>query len=430
MFAIKDELLTKTNHIMKILKIVTFIAIVSFDLSCFSQNLDEMTKNEKINYQTERLKETEAKLTASKEALLEYLMETDGSDSNLITKQTKLIKAIELEILTLKATLFELKESINNTNQTDLSLANKNIISNHIDTKEKGKSPYVQFKDIRNPIAFTNFIVRNTKSNGKNVITKLVNASSYNYIKPGSVINILFDESIYNKLIEKEEVKLTVSAYLKRYDGTVVPITVSGFFEVEVKTDKEEFEQNLVSKGLKENPSLAYNYSITAINRGPIQAEINTSMANPQPKDKLIVTVTNVSDGNVSLTTTFEYENFGWESTASGGFSWVNTINQNNANFQPAGSSGISFHYKLNKGASFLKNFINPSFGPELLVLQDANENTNVGLGISVSTLLRSVKVGYGWYLVGENGRPYVSIGVNFVEGYKSISSILARSKD
>jgi len=53
----------------------------------------------------------------------------------------------------------------------------------------------------------------------------------------------------------------------------------------------------------------------------------------------------------VSLTTTFEYEDFGWESSGSGGFSWVNTINSNNANFQPAGSSGFSFHYKLNKGS-------------------------------------------------------------------------------
>jgi len=63
-------------------------------------------------------------------------------------------------------------------------------------------------------------------------------------------------------------------------------------------------------------------------------------------------------------------------------------------------------------------------------VLQDANQNTNVGLGLSVSTFLRTVKVGYGWYLVGENGRPYVSIGVNFVESYKSISSILGRSQE
>tara|TARA_R110002049_G_scaffold194568_1_gene363476 strand:- start:14882 stop:16129 length:1248 start_codon:yes stop_codon:yes gene_type:complete len=415
---------------MKILKIATFIAIVLFDMSCFAQNLDDMTISEKINYQAERLRETEVKLTASKEILLKHLMETEGGNSDVIIKQTKVIKALELEILTLKATLFELNKLINSANQKDLVLANEEIVSHYSKTKENGKLPYVQFQDIRNPIAFTDFIVRNPRSNGKNVITKHVNASSYNYIKPGSIINILFVDSIYKKITKNKEVKLTVSAYLKRFDGTVVPITVSGFFEVEVKTDKEEFEQNLVSKGLKENPSLTYNYTITAINRGPIQAEINTSMANPQPKDKLIVTVTNVSDGNVSLTTTFEYENFGWESSASGGFAWVNTLNSGNSNFKPAGSSGISFHYKLDKGSRFWTNLINPSFGPELLVLQDADENTNIGLGVSVSTLLRSVKFGYGWYLVGENGRPYVSIGVNFVEGYKSISSILARSKE
>ncbi|WP_179320367.1 SPRY domain-containing protein [Winogradskyella helgolandensis] len=415
---------------MRTLKIVFFMTIVIIVMPCFSQNLDRMTISEKIIYETEHLRDTEAKLIASKEALLKVLMDSEEVNSGLIKNQREAIKALELKILMLKASLFELDEGVKNTKPEDLEFANNDILSHYSKNNKDGKSAYIQFKDIRNPIAFTKFIIRNPRFNGKNIITKHANASSTNFIKPGSIINILFDDSIYKKITKNKDVKLKVSAYLKRFDGTVVPITVSGFFEVEVKTDKEEFEQNLVSKGLNENPSLAYNYTITAISRGPIQAEVNTSMANPQPKDKLIITVTNESDGNVSLTTTFEYEDYGWESTASGGFAWVNGVNSGNSNFKPAGSSGMSFHYKLNSGARFWRNLFNPSFGPELLVLQDGNENTNVGLGLSVSTFLRSVKVGYGWYLVGESGRPYVSIGVNFVEGYKSISSILARSKD
>lgn len=436
---------------MKILKNVLFMTIVLIVMPCFSQEENVLTTKEKIKYETERLKEAETKLKTSKETFLKELMESEGVNSELIKNQREAIKALELEILTLKSTLFELNEEVRKTNlesnkkPEEIIYANPNIISNYINRKaaaekkaslsltaeekeNKGKSSYLQFKDIRNPITFTEFIVRNPRSNGKNVLTPHANASSYNYIKPGSIVNILFNEDIYGKL--KGDVKLSISAYLKRFDGTVVPITVSGFFDVEVKTDQTEFETNMVTKSAKDSTKLGYNYTITTTSRGPIQAEINTSMANPQPKDKLIVTVVNVSDGNVSLTTTFEYEDFGWKSSASGGFAWVNTINSGSANFKPAGTSGFSFHYKLNKGERFWAKFFNPSFGPELIVLQDANQNTNIGLGLSVSTILRMVKVGYGWHLVGENGKPYVSIGVNFVEGYKSISSILSRSQE
>lgn len=311
---------------MKILKNVLFLAIVLIVAPCFSQNQDILTISEKVKYETKRLKEMETKLTTSKEALLKELLGSEVVNSEIIKNKREAIKTLELEILTLKSTLFELNEEVREANPEsnkkpeEIIYANPNIISNYIDRKaeaekkallsltpeereNKSKSTYVQFKDIRNPITFTDFIIRNPRANGKNVITKHVNASSYNYIKPGSIVNILFNEDIYGKL--KGDVKLTVSAYLKRFDGTVVPITVSGFFDVEVKTDKEEFEQNLVSKDLgsediNEAITLDYNYTIKTTSRGPIQAEINTSMANPQPKDKLIVTVVNVSDGNVS----------------------------------------------------------------------------------------------------------------------------------
>jgi len=415
---------------MKILKVFLFFTLVLCSSLIFSQEQEETkTIKAKIEKQLKALEAKEKELKQV-EGFLKELKESDPSNSLIESKDQK-VKIINSEVLKLKASLFELYEQSKvidveaDTSSDAYKFLNPEIIPKYADPKKK---IYWFEKDIRNPISFTEFIVRNPRINGRDVLTKPSNLSSYHYIRPGAIVNILFNKEIYSKLEKTTE--LTVSAYLKRVDGSVVPIAVSGYFDVNIETNQVDFENNITSINTKNQTSLVYNFDIKTFNREPIQAEVNTSMANPQPKDKLVVTIINSSDGNISFTTTFEYEDFGWETTPSGGFSWVNTINQNNSNFRIAGSSGISFHYKLNKGSSFWKNFINPSFGPELLVLQDTNENTNIGLGVSVSTFLRTVKIGYGWYLVGENGRPYVSIGVNFVEGYKSISSILARSKE
>ncbi|SDH29475.1 kinetochore Spc7 family protein [Winogradskyella thalassocola] len=415
---------------MKNLKRGLLFTLVLCTSFIFSQEQDTIkTIEAKIEDQNKAL-ETKQNALKQAQSFLVALNESDPSNSLIKVYESK-VEVLHLEIVNIKALLFEFNEQLKaksveaNTNFDVSTLLNPMMRSKEAEKKD---NDFWFENDIRNPIAFTEFIVRNPRLNGNDVISKPSNLSSYHYIRPGSIINILFKEEIYSKL--EKSTQLSASAYLKRIDGSVVPIAVSGYFDVNVETNQVNFEKNITSRNSDNKTSLVYNFEIETTKREPIQAEVNTSMVNPQPKDKLVVTIINTSDGNVSFTTTFEYEDYGWETTPSGGFSWVNTINQNNANFQPAGSSGISFHYKLNKGASFFKNFINPSFGPELLVLQDGNENTNVGLGLSVSTLLRSVKVGYGWYLVGENGRPYVSIGVNFVEGYKSISSILARSKD
>ncbi|WP_452600619.1 hypothetical protein [Pontimicrobium sp. MEBiC06410] len=319
-----------------------------------------------------------------------------------------------------------LKENILINSTQEPFFNNKEIIELPSGKRKIPKTKYMYDADIRNPIAFTEFLVRNPRVNGKSTLVKPDNLASYHYIRPGSLINIIFNKSVYQKL---EGVELTIKAFLKRKNGTVVPINVSGFYEVKEETNKSAFEKNTL-KEAKGKENLDYNYEITITKNSPIQTEVNTSVENPLPEDKLIITVSNVSDGGVSLTMTFEYEDYGWETSASGGFSWVNSRGQTN-NFRPAGSSGVSFHYKLNKGANFGWNFINPSFGPELIVLQNENStSTNVGLGLSVSTFLRTVKVGYGWYLTGDNGKPYFSVGVNFVEGYKSLSTILARSKE
>lgn len=409
----------------KTLLFLTLVFLTSF-LSSQEKESVESIKNE--------IKELNQSLNNKNEELskaISFLDELKASDPNnaLITTKQKDLEKIKLEVINIKASIFERNEALktleNKSDENEFStntLLNANIISKDSEDNEK---LYWYENDIRNPISFTQFIIRNPRTNGKDKLTRPSNLSSYHYIKPGSLINIIFNKEVYNQL---NNAQLTVSAYLKRVDGTIVPVTVSGYFEVEVNSNQVDFEKNIALTDAED--SLVYNFEINSKKGGPIQAEVNTSMINPQPKDKLIITITNVSDGNTSFTTTFEYEDFGWETTASGGFSWVNTINQNNSNFKPAGSSGVSFHYKLDKGSKFWLNFINPSFGPELLVLQDANQNTNVGLGLSISTALRTVKFGYGWYLVGENGRPYVSIGVNFVEGFKTISSILSRSKE
>jgi hypothetical protein len=283
--------------------------------------------------------------------------------------------------------------------------------------------------DVRNPIAFTTFIIRNPKVNGKEILSIVGNFGSYHYIRPGSLINVLFNEALYNEKLKGA--RISIQAYIKRKDESVVPIAVSGYYNVSLASNGNDFEKNH-NKNIDVNAStssLNYNYTIESTPQLPIQAEINTSAANPQIGDKLIVTVTNVSDANVSFTTIMEYDDFGWSSEASGGFAWVNFINTGNKNFLAAGTAGYSFTYKLEKGARFWKNFFMPSFGPELSVLQDKDNNTLIGLGVSVSEFLRTVKVGFGWNLVGNNGKPYVSIGVNFVEGIESISTILKRSK-
>lgn len=406
-------------------KSISLVIMLCATLS-WSQVLNE-TQNLKANIkELQKLLETKEIELLQAQNFLTELTQSDPTNA-LIKPKTDKVISLNQEVTAIKASLFEKQQQYNqltNQNQDTTSIRNANIISFN---NNQSNNKYWYNDDIRNPISFTEFIIRTPRTNGKDILTKPSNLSSYHYIKPGSIVNILFNDTIYKKL---NGTNLTVSAYLKRVDGSVVPIAVSGFFDVTINTNQVDFEKNIAAKNTSNSSNLIYNYQIQTIQRGPIQTEVNTSMANPQPKDKLIITIVNSSDGNVSFTTTFEYEDFGWETSASGGFSWVNTINQGDSNFKPAGSSGVSFHYKLNKGAKFWHNFFNPSFGPELLVLQDANQNTNIGLGLSVSTFLRTVKVGYGWYLVGENGKPYVSIGVNFIEGYKSIASILARGQE
>lgn len=279
--------------------------------------------------------------------------------------------------------------------------------------------------DIRNPVAFTSFLIRNPTINGKSKIHIPSNFSSYHYIRPGSIINILFVEDVYTQL---DNVKLSIEAYLKRLDGTIIPVNINGYFEVNLETNQNNVEQNQTKK-LDQNFFVNYNYTIKPKANYPIQSEINPNPLNPQVGEKIFITVTNRNDNNSSFSTVFEFEDFGWVGQADGGFSWVNTIKSGNHDFVAAGSSSYNFHYKLNKGDFFVSKFFMPSFGPELLVLQDSSQKTLVGLGINVSTFMRTFKVGYGWYLNGNNGRPYVSVGVNFVEGYKSISSILNNVK-
>lgn len=289
------------------------------------------------------------------------------------------------------------------------------------------------YRDIRNPISFTSFLIRNPRINGKSEIVIPINSSSYNYIRPGSIINILFLNDVLTNL---KEPQLSVEAYLKRTDGTIIPININGFFEVELNSNQNTVEHTTTNKLLEsavlEGESgftLNYDYKITPTSNYPIQSEINPNPLNPQIGEKIFITIINNSDNNSSFSMIFEFEDFGWTGQADGGFSWVNTINSGNHDFVAGGSSSYNFYYKHNKGDRFFKKFITPSFGPELLVLQDSAQKTLVGLGANIAVFMRTFRVGYGWYLNGNNGKPYVSIGVNFVEGYKSISSILNNVK-
>lgn len=284
--------------------------------------------------------------------------------------------------------------------------------------RHSGGTPWYNL-DSRNPISFTKFLIRTPRTNGRDIEISPSNYSSYHYVKPGSIINILPIKEVYEHL----GVNIKIRAYIKRKNESIVPVTVSGFYDVKLTSNQTEFE--------KTNPTdateLNYKYDISQTAAGAAQAEINTSSVNPQLEDQLVVTVMNVSDGHLSFTTTFEFEDFGWTHQPIGGFSWVNTVGVGSKNFLPAGTAGYNFYYRSNKGANFWGKVFTPSFGPEMVVLQDAQQNTVIGLGGSISLLLRTVKFGYGWYLNGNNGNGYVSLGINFIEGFQSISSILSR---
>lgn len=278
-----------------------------------------------------------------------------------------------------------------------------------------------QNNDIRNPITFTKFLVRNPAINGKGITIIPTNNASYHYIRPGSIVNILFIKEIYELL----NTDITIKAYIKKKDESIVPVGVGGFYDVKLETNQTNFEKNK-----QDDKTLTYAYSMDRYYGAPIQTEINTTNVKVEAEDKLYVSIINVSDGGVSFTTVFEYEDFGWTSQASGGFAWINPINTGSHEFVPAGSAGYSFYFKVNKGAPFWKKFFIPSFGPELNVLQGQDNKTMVGLGGSLSVFLRTVKVGYGWFLSGNNGKPYVSLGVNFIEGFQTISSVLNNIKN
>lgn len=274
--------------------------------------------------------------------------------------------------------------------------------------------------DIRNPIAFTVIVARTPRANGKNTMRFISNYSSYDYIKPTSSIHILFNKEVY-KLLNKAEIR--IEAYIKRKDESIVPVSVSGYFDVSLSTNESDFV-----KGGSNNKSVQYTYNIQSQSLPPVQAEVITNTANPQIGDKLVITVKNASDANISFTTTLEFEDSGWTSHGSGGFSWVNSINTGSKEFLAAGTIGYNFTYKFGKGTRFWTDFFMPSFGPEIVVLQSATQNPQVGLGICVAEFLRTVKCGFGWNLVGNSGKPYVSVGVNFIEGIDAISGVLKRS--
>jgi len=422
---IVSQTLIDKNGLIIIEKVIEIIdGINGFKTSSSEYNNFKFTDIAKTNIQYSLNK------SFIKKSIIDFnnnlLVELYNSLSNELTKDGLTLCSQSQFSTRIKNNIKDFEKEIIVENIKGNSYKNKNIKPiNKASYKKNDPLPHYNH-DTRNPIAFTRFIVRNPRTNGENVINNIGNYSSYHYIRPTSIVNIIFDKEVYEDL---NSPKLTIKAYLKRKNGTVVPVNVSGFYEIKEDTNTEEFEKNpLIEEDGKS--ILKYNYDITTIKNSAIQTEINTSIENPQPEDKLIVTILNASDGNVSFTTTFEYENYGWEQSASGGFSWINSRGQN-GNLRPAGSSGVSFYYKFEKGAEFWKHFFIPSFGPELIVLQGRdNTSTSVGLGVSVSTFLRTFKVGAGWFLTGENGKPYFSIGVNFVEGYKSLSEILDRSRD
>lgn len=273
--------------------------------------------------------------------------------------------------------------------------------------------------DMRNPIAIAEFFVRHPRSNGANKLSHAGNFASVHYIKPGATIIIMFDKNKYDLLPNHPLYRMT--AYLKRKDNNVVPISIPPYSIVTTNSNETNFEKN------KTEPQLNYNYSVHNIAAKPKQVEISTAGINPLEGDKLVVTIINDQE-NTQFTTEFEFQNFGWSNSPTGGFGWIRP--KNGTQFLATGTAGYEFYYKHEKGANFWLNFFTPGFGPELNVLQDANGNATLGAGAFMSFFLKTVKVGYGWFLNGYRGSSYVSIGLNFVSGIQAIKEIGKRSSE
>lgn len=283
--------------------------------------------------------------------------------------------------------------------------------------------------DIYNPINFTTLIERMPRSNGVSTSYEILNRNGQDYIKKGSQIHIEFDKEFIEKLILNNNLELQVLAFVERKDKTIKPLTVLGF--TMVKDDSNQTDKNIKNISLTSEETVEYKYKLNFKESSikSLSGEVNLAWEEISKDDKIIISVINKKSNGVGFSTTLIIDEFGWQQEPIGGFGFTRIFNSDNKQYNASGTMGYSFRYKPRQSSKFFWHFISPSFGPELNV-QQINEQTSIGVGVFLSTFFNTVKLGGGFIANGKsNGKPYFSIGLNFIESYQKISELISKTK-
>jgi hypothetical protein len=285
-------------------------------------------------------------------------------------------------------------------------------------------------RDIFNPINFTTLHERMPKSNGIVTTYKILNRSGLDYIKKGSQIHIEFNKEFIENLTLNENLNLQVLAYVERKDKTIKPLSVLGFTMVkDISTQVEKNVKNISIDTLNNTVEYKYVLDFKDSNIKSLSGEVNLAWEDISKDDKIIISVINKASNDVGFSTVLIVDEFGWINEPTGGFGFTQILNSGSNQFNAAGTIGYSFRYKLRPSSSFFRQFITPSFGPELNV-QQVNNETSIGVGMFISSMLNTVKFGGGLIVNGvDNGKPYISIGLNFIESYQKITELISKTK-
>lgn len=304
--------------------------------------------------------------------------------------------------------------------QTDLDSLRTKLTSNDNES----------LKDIFNPINFTTITERMPKSNGNNKKYPYSLWAGMDYIQKGSTIHINFDQLFVDKL--DSNLNLQVLAYIQRKDKSVKPLSIFGFTEVKTEFEKvENLKSGLAFKESNDNSNLdiSYSYKIVPFDNSTksYSGELNLAWEEVSEDDQIIIHITNTARNNSGFSFSLKYDDFGWKQGPTGGFSFVKIMESEFTEFTPSASLGYSFRYQPRKSSKFINHFFSPSFGPMLHVFQN-NENTTIGFGGHISTFYNMLNFGVGGTINGVNhGKPYFFIGLNFVESFNNITSLVNR---
>ena len=285
--------------------------------------------------------------------------------------------------------------------------------------------------DIYNPINFTTITERMPQSNKYPKKYTHSEWSSLDYFKIGSNVHIEFDKKFIDAL--GRDCDIQIIAFIQRKDKTVKPLTVNGFTQVEATSDKVDIlKQNSIilknEKGLNQNEEVGYKYVIRNTKKDNVPSysgEINLSDETISEEDRIVIQINNIARSYTGFSMTLIADDFGWKQGPTGGFSFVKIAESGFREFSPSASLGYSFRYQPRKSSRFTNHFFSPAFGPMLHVFQNGNDTT-IGAGLFLSSFYNMVNIGGGWTINGVNhGKPYIAIGLNFIESYNTITNLL-----